>query len=138
MEKKKLIGQTKDSGFQIGIRKTYEISVEKVWDFLFSERGLNIWLGEMKSEGFELEKPYKTEDDIEGEIKILKPYSHIRLTWKPNEWTNISALQIRVIDLKGKTTISIHQDKLLDSEQRDEMKTHWITILEKIKEKLIR
>jgi uncharacterized protein YndB with AHSA1/START domain len=138
MEKKKLIGQTKSSGFQIGIRKTYEISIEKVWDFLFSERGINIWLGEIKSEGFELDKPYKTEDDIEGEIKILKPYSHIRLTWKPNEWTNISALQIRVIDLKGKTTISIHQDKLLDSEQRDEMKTHWITILEKIKEKLIR
>jgi len=27
-------------GFQIGIRKTFTVSIETAWDFLFSEKGL--------------------------------------------------------------------------------------------------
>ena len=44
------LGKTKDVGFQFGIRKTISISTEKVWNFLFLEKGLKIWLGNLKSE----------------------------------------------------------------------------------------
>ncbi len=30
------VGKTKDVGFQYGIRKTFPVSSEKAWDFLFS------------------------------------------------------------------------------------------------------
>ena len=132
----KIIGQTKDAGFQIGVRKTFAVPVELAWEFLFSSKGLSTWLGKLTIEDFELGKPYKTKEGIEGEVNVFKPYSHIRLTWKPKDWTNTSSLQIRVIDSKGKSTISFHQDRLLSSKQRDEMKTYWSKVIEKINSEL--
>ena len=136
MEKSKTVGQTKDVGFQIGVRKTFSVSPETAWNFLFSEKGLALWLGKIELEDIDLEKPYKTKDGIEGKINTFNPYSHIRLTWKPTHWTNMSTVQIRVIDTKGKTTISFHQDKLIDSDQRNEMKKHWGNVLAKIETEL--
>lgn len=132
----KIIGQTKDRGFQIGVRKILPISYQSAWDFLFSDEGLKIWLGKIKSGEFELDKSFKTKEGIEGKVNVFKTNSHIRLTWKPKNWANISAIQIRVINAKGKTTISFHQDKLLNTIQRDKMKKYWDTAIEKIAEKL--
>lgn len=136
MEKTKVVGQTKDAGFQIGVRKTFGVPVETVWNFLFSEKGLSTWLGNISVENFELGKPYKTIEETEGKVNVLKPNSHVRLTWKPTYWTNTSALQIRVIPSKEKTTICFHQDKLMDSKQRDEMKRYWNTVIEKIENEI--
>ena len=132
----KIIGQTKDAGFQIGVRKTFAVPVELAWEFLFSSKGLSTWLGKLTIEEIEVGRPYKTKEGIEGKVNVFKPYSHIRLTWKPKDWTNTSSLQIRVIDSKGKSTISFHQDKLLSSKQRAEMKTYWSKVIEKINSEL--
>lgn len=138
MEKTKVIGQTKNAGFQIGVRKTFAVPVETVWNFLFSEAGLSTWLGNISLENFELGKSYKTKEEIEGKVNVFKSNSHIRLTWKPKHWSNTSALQIRVIPSKEKTTISFHQDKLLDSKQRDEMKKYWDEVIVKIENEILK
>ncbi len=138
MEKTKVVGQTRDAGFQIGVRKTVAVPAETVWNFLFSEEGLTTWLGKISLENFELGKPFKTEEEIEGKIKVFKRNSHVRLSWKPKRWTNTSALQIRVIPSKEKTTISFHQDKLLDSKQRDEMKKYWDKVIVKIENEILK
>jgi uncharacterized protein YndB with AHSA1/START domain len=138
MEKTKVVGQTKDAGFQIGVRKTFAVPAETVWNFLFSEAGLSTWLGKMSLENFQLGKPYKTEEEIEGKLSVFKPNSHIRLTWKPKDWTNTSALQIRVIPFREKTTISFHQDKLIDGQQRDEMKKYWDKVIVKIENEILK
>jgi len=129
------VGKTKDVGFQFGIRKTLSVSTEKVWDFLFSESGLKIWLGDLKNE-LELKKEFETEKGITGLLRVFKPNSHIRLNWKPKTWENMSTVQIRVIGNENKTTIAIHQEKLLNSEQRKEMKEYWTEIIEKITNKI--
>jgi len=131
----KQIGQTKDVGFQFGIRKTIPISTEKVWDFLFSENGLKIWLGNLKSE-LELNKEFETENGITGLLRVFKPNSHIRVNWKLKTWENMSTVQIRVIGDENKTTIAIHQEKLLNSLQRNEMKEYWNKIIEKLTNKI--
>ncbi len=138
MEKTKVVGQTKDAGFQIGVRKTFAVPVETIWNFLFSEKGLSTWLGNIRLENFEFGRPYKTKEGIEGKVNVFKPNSHIRLTWKPKQWTNTSALQIRAIPNKDKTTISFHQDKLLDSKQREEMKKNWEEVIEKIENEILK
>ena len=74
----KQLGQTKDAGFQFGIRKNFPVSTEKVWDFLFSKRGLKIWLGNLKNE-LEIKKEYETENGISGLVRVFKASSHIRL-----------------------------------------------------------
>lgn len=128
-------GKTKDVGFQFGIRKSYSISLESAWDFLFSDNGINIWLGELNSE-LEIKEKFKTKNGIEGFVRVFKPYSHIRLNWKMDNWTNLSTVQIRVIGTNGKTTISIHQEKLLNSDQRNEMKEYWNGIIDRISTEL--
>jgi uncharacterized protein YndB with AHSA1/START domain len=136
MENLKVIGQTKDAGFQIGVRKTFPVSVNQAWDFLFDNDGLLIWLDGVKFDDLVLHQAYKTKEGIEGKINTLKPYSHIRLTWKRKNWSNTSAVQVRVLNSKDKATISFHQDKLLDQNQREEMKAYWSKVIEEIDTKL--
>ncbi len=125
------VGKTKDVGIQFGIRKTIPVSTEKVWYFLFSENGLEIWLGKLNTE-LELKKEFVTENGITGFVRVFNPNSHIRMNWKPKNWGNISTVQIRVIGDENKTTIAIHQEKLLNSEQRTEMKKYWTEIMERL------
>jgi len=129
------IGKTKNVGFQFGIRKTFSVSTKKVWNFLFSENGLKIWLGKLKSE-LEIKKEYETENGTKGFVRVFNANSHIRLNWKPKNWKNMSIIQIRVIGYQEKTTIAIHQEKLLNSEQREEMKEYWNEIMRKIENEI--
>ena len=128
---KNQVGQTKDVGFQFGIRKSLSLSTEKVWDFLFSEIGLKIWLGNLKSD-LEIKKEFETDNGTKGVVRVLKPNSHIRLNWKAKTWENMSTVQIRVIGNYNKATIAIHQEKLLNSEQRSEMKDYWNIVIKKL------
>ncbi len=120
------IGKTKSVGFQFGIRKTVPASAEKVWEFLFSEAGTNIWLGKLKNE-LELKKEFETLERVTGYVRVFTPNSHIRLNWKPKHWENTSTIQIRIISKGDQTTIAIHQEKLLNTQQRNEMKAYWTT-----------
>jgi uncharacterized protein YndB with AHSA1/START domain len=132
----KVTGQTKDAGFQFGLRKTFLVNAETAWDYLFTEEGLSIWLGTTKHADFELKKPFITEEGNEGTLNVLKPYSHVRLTWKKPGWADLSSLQIRVLDNKGKVTIAIHQDQLEDADMRDEAEVYWNGVMDKLGLKL--
>ena len=129
------IGKTKDVGFQFGIRRTIPVSTDKVWDFLFSSNGLKIWLGKLKNE-LELKKEFETEEGITGFVRVFKTNSHIRLNWKLKTWKNMTTVQIRVIGNETKTTIAIHQEKLLNPQQRNEMKEYWGGVIEKLTNKI--
>jgi uncharacterized protein YndB with AHSA1/START domain len=131
MVKHKVIGETKDAGFQFGLRKTFHTSFKDVWKFMFSPQGLGIWLGTLENE-LKVKAPYKTKEGIEGEIRLLKQYSHIRLTWKKKEWHNVSQLQVRVIDNNGKAVISFHHDHLVGPDQRNEVKEYWNRVMEEL------
>lgn len=128
----KPVGLTKDVGWQFGLRKTFPYSQKYLWDFMFSGKGLSIWLGELKEE-LEIKTAYKTKDGIEGFVRVFTPYSHIRMNWKKKNWENISTVQVRVIGNQEKATISFHQEKLLDNNQREEMKLYWDKKMTEIK-----
>lgn len=52
-----------------------------MWEFLFSSKGLKIWLGELETE-FELKKEYRTENGIKGLVRVFKPNHTLVLTVK--------------------------------------------------------
>ncbi|WP_257667025.1 hypothetical protein [Parapedobacter tibetensis] len=120
----KSVGLTKDVGWQFGLRKTFPYSKEYLWDFMFSDKGLKVWLGELNEE-LAIKRAYKTKEGIEGLVNVFTPYSHIRMNWKKKNWENISTVQVRVIGNQEKATISFHQEELLDNNQREEMKLYW-------------
>lgn len=132
---KRQVGQTKDVGFQFGIQKTFPLSLEKTWNFMFSGKGLSIWLGELEN-GLENKKTFYTKDGIEGFVRVFKYHSHIRMNWKMKGWENMSTVQVRVIKNKEKSKISFHQEKLINAEQRAEMKEFWSTKMNEITEEL--
>lgn len=133
----KPVGSTKDAGYEIGVRKTFPVAARHAWDFMFSGEGLALWLGKLKDADLEEGAHYKTTAGTEGVIRVLKPFSHIRLTWKKKDWTNVSTLQVRAIEAaSGKATISFHHEKLSDAGQREEMKAHWDAVIEKIAQKM--
>jgi uncharacterized protein YndB with AHSA1/START domain len=119
----------KVEGFQIGISKTLPVSTDFVWDFLFSDAGLKIWLGNLNSEDFELNKPFKTEEGITGKLTVFKPDCHIRLSWKPTHWTNSSIVEVRVKNSKGRAIILFHQTKIISLQQREAMRIRWNSVL---------
>jgi len=47
------------------------------------------------------------------------------MNWKKKDWENTSTVQVRVIGNHEKATISFHQEKLLDNNQREKMKLYW-------------
>lgn len=134
-QKKKPTGLTKDAGWQFGLRKTFHRSSEDIWDFLFSEQGLNIWLGSLDQE-LALHENYRTSEGIEGRINVLAPYSHIRLSWKPKDRQQFTHLQLRVMGSNHKTVISFHQDHLEDEKERDAVKVYWNKKMREIGDKL--
>ena len=134
----KEVGKTKDVGFQFGIQKTFPIPQEKAWDFMFSDKALKIWLGDL-TETLEPEQGYQTKSGIKGHVRVFKPYSHIRMNWKKGNWENMSTLQVRVIGKEyAKSVISFHQEKLVNSVQRAEMKEYWSRRMDGISEELAR
>ena len=128
------IGKTRSVGYEIGVRKTFEIPVKKAWEILFSKDGLHSWLGDIKSNDIKVNQAFSTSDGIAGQVRVLKPFSHIRMSWQKEHWKNISTLQIRTIKVKTGTTISFHQEKLLNSEQREEMREQWKKVVDQIGE----
>lgn len=132
----KPVGSTKDVGYQVGVRRTIEAQHSKVRDYVFSNQGLDLWLG--PTAGFELEagQKFKLEDGAIGEVRVYNPNSHIRLTWQPGHYPRPSTIQLRLIDKDGKTTIAFHQEHLPSSKQREERRSHFIHALEEIESNL--
>lgn len=127
---RRVLGETKESGFEVGISKTINVNHQDAWDFLTSSEGLACWLGEMHS--LELEKgiSYITVENTQGEIRSIDPPTKIRLTYKPAEWKEHSTLQIYLVPNKGKTTFKFHQENLVNAGMRDKMREHWNDVLD--------
>ncbi|UQZ85080.1 hypothetical protein SK3146_04363 [Paenibacillus konkukensis] len=121
----KLVGKTKDAGFQIGVRRTLPITKEEAWERLMSPDGLKLWLGDIDELKLEKGQLYGTSDGSSGEVRVVKPQEQLRMTWQRKGWEQPSTVQIRLLSASTGTTVSFHQEKLADSAVREEMKLRW-------------
>jgi len=129
-KKKHPIGWTKNTGFQIGVRRTLPIELDDAWRLITSTRGLILWLG--PTPGLQLEKGarYEMEDGSGGEVRVFSPGSHLRLTWDPGGWPRPSTIQVRVIPKGDRTTIAFHQEHLPGPEEREQRRAHFTAALD--------
>lgn len=130
-------GMTKYGTFQVGARKTLNIGQEQAWKILCSRAIAKYWTGQQTIIPI-IHKELAFENSISGKITTYKADSHLRMQWKKSGWDEASILQIRVIPItKVKTTISFHQEKLTNIEQRDEMKVYWNKVLQIIEKQVL-
>ena len=130
------IGLTKDTGWQVGLRRTIPVPVEMIWDLLISPQGIRIWLGD--GEPFELAKgaKYHLDDGTSGEVRVVKPLSHFRITRFPPvpDYLRASTVQIRVLGNKEKTTLVFHEEHLPNKQARLSRKSYYLQVIEQIKD----
>jgi uncharacterized protein YndB with AHSA1/START domain len=121
-------GQTKDAGWEVGVRKTVDAPIDTVWSFLLG-KGLPLWLGNTE---LVLEKGavYETDDDISGSVLSYTEGLRIRLSWRPEEWNHDSTLQLTVKEAATGTTIGFHQERLSGREERKIMLGHWKDVVQ--------
>ena len=127
-------GQTKDAGWEVGVRKTVDAPVETVWTFLLGA-GLPLWLGNTT---LTLEKgaAFATDDDISGTVLSVTDGLRIRLSWRPEEWNHDSTLQLTVKQVETGTTIAFHQERLSGREERKIMLGHWKEVVQTLDDAL--
>jgi uncharacterized protein YndB with AHSA1/START domain len=123
-------GQTKDAGWEVGVRKTVDAPLDTVWTFLLGA-GLPIWLGNTTLVP-EKGAPYETDDDIKGIILSYTEGLRIRLSWQPGEWNHESTLQLTVKEAATGTTIGFHQERLTGREERKIMLGHWKDVVQQL------
>ncbi len=109
---KKPVGLTKDVGWEVGARRTYPIEVEAAWRLIISPAGIKTWLGAPKQPFGNKGDQYELPDGTQGEIRVFKPNSHLRMTWQPPAWSRASTIQVRVVPSGEKTVIAFHQEHL--------------------------
>jgi uncharacterized protein YndB with AHSA1/START domain len=128
-----VVGKTKDAGFQVGVRRTFPISLEQAWKYLTLREGVSIWLG--TADNFHLIKgaTYQAQGGASGEVRVVNRHENIRVTWQPKQWSQPSTIQVRVIPSgRDKTVVSFHQEKLPDAAAREQMQLHWTSVLDEL------
>ncbi len=127
---KESVGKTKDTGFQVGARRTFAISAERAWKVLTSRRATAIWLGAGTPPSFSKGATYRLDDGSAGEVGVVSSGSHLRLTWQPGGWPRASTVQLRVIPRDSQTIVSFHQEHLPGPDEREERKAHYLDTLD--------
>jgi uncharacterized protein YndB with AHSA1/START domain len=131
---KRVLGETADAGFQVGVRITVAAPLEAAWDALVSPAGKALWLLSEIAElvpGASNEAPGGTE----GEIRVVKPLDRIRFTHRRPGSATASTAQIALIRSgQAKTAITFHHEKLRDPDERELMRRHWKAVAKRIKE----
>jgi uncharacterized protein YndB with AHSA1/START domain len=123
-------GLSKDSGWEVGVRRTFAVPASKTWDLIFSKEGLRIWLGDVPNFTPAKGEGYKLVDGTHGEVITFTPGSHLRLTWQPRDYPRPSIIQVRVKPNGDKTTIAFHQEQLPDAAARAERGEYFMQALD--------
>ncbi len=132
-----VVGQTADTGFQIGVQKTLRMTADDVWELL--AHAPERWLGEGShfelAKGEEWELPARRGSPrVAGVVRVVAPGKRVRMTWHPEGWKKPALLQLTVMPTAKTTSLRVHMEKLPDAKAREAMKAHWRKVLDTLEE----
>jgi len=125
-------GLTKDAGYQIGARRTLPVGHQDAWAILTSVDGLAVWLGPVARMDWAKGATYQLPDGSQGQVRVFRPDSHLRISWQPVGWERASIIQMRVIPRGDRTTIAFHQEHLPGQREREERRAHFQSALDQL------
>ncbi|MDY7100597.1 MAG: SRPBCC domain-containing protein [Actinomycetota bacterium] len=119
------VGLTRDAGWQIGVSRTVAADLGAVWDLLVSAEGLALWLGEGVDVPLVTGQQYETAAGTVGEVRSLRPYDRVRITWQPADRPQPATVQIAVRQAANGCSVRFHTERLDSSDEREVMRVHW-------------
>ncbi|MER7748721.1 SRPBCC domain-containing protein [Streptomyces bacillaris] len=122
------VGLTQDAGWEIGVSRTLRQPPQAVWEFITRPEGVALWLGAEGPLPTEKGAPYRTADGTEGEIRSYRPGGRVRLTYGP------STVQVAVTpgSSEDRAVLRFHQERLASAEEREERRTHWKAVMDRV------
>ncbi|MBK8437359.1 MAG: SRPBCC domain-containing protein [Austwickia sp.] len=133
MIRKAETGRTKDAGWQVGVSRTLDHPVQRVWDMLTSPAGTDLWLGHGVRLAEEPGGPYETDEGVRGETRSFRAHDRIRLTWQPEDWDHETTVQLAVSRVDAtRTRLRFHQERMTSSVEREQQRRHWRAVLDSI------
>lgn len=124
------VGRTRDAGWQIGVSRTVDHPVERVWELLTSPAGTDLWLGHGVRLAHEAGGPYETDEGVRGETRSFRSLDRIRLTWQPEDWDHETTVQM-VVSRAGadRTRLTFHQERMTSAQERERQRGHWRAVM---------
>jgi uncharacterized protein YndB with AHSA1/START domain len=129
-------GLTKDAGWEIGVSRTLPVPVAAAWDFLTSDPGVRLWLGDGATLPTMKGEPIVTSSGGRGELRSLRGRDRVRLRWRPPGWHHDTTVQLAVVGDDTRTSVRFHQEHLADERERERQRAHWRAVLDSIEREL--
>ena len=107
-----MTGNTRDAGWQVGVRRTLELELSEAWALLTSPPWLQRWSG------------LADLDPDDPAMRSLTPECVVRVR------TAESLVQLRVLPATTGTTVAFHGEHLADEQTRTQRKQHWTRLLD--------
>ena len=128
----RVVGQTSEGGYQVGVQKTLPLPSEAAWDLVMEGPGRGIWLGEVGNLEFRRGEQYQAGEGVWGEIRTVSAGQRVRLTWQSPELAQPSTLQVTIVPSGDRASVRFHQERLSSLEEREKMREHWRQVLEEL------
>ena len=126
---RRVVGQTADGLFQIGVSRTINSALPELWQRIVGSAGLQLLLGEAPQGSVE-ELSGSTSEGIRYELTTYVPDSHLRMRFALPVWERSSILQIRLTAKEpNRTIVTFHQERLPTQDAREEMRARWKKVL---------
>jgi len=132
---RRVLGQTQDGLFQLGVSRTIDAPADRVWLTLDSAQGLALLLSVSPEQAADTINGLDRR--IDGGIAVKTTThvsgSHARLRWAEEDWQSHSILQVRVTPKPdGRSVLSFHHERLPSIEDRDSYRERWKAVAAKI------
>ena len=136
---RRVLGQTQDGFYQIGVSRTVPVPANSVWELLHSTEGIDLITRDPAVDpppghGADVPSSMMAMNALNGQsatgVRVttttFESGSHVRMRWQRRGWPTHSILQIRVLPKsETKTTLSFHQERLPSRDARNDMQSHW-------------
>ena len=130
------VGLTRDAGFQIGVRRTLPVAADEAWDLVTSRRLVRRWLGAGRAFRLEEGACYRLDDGSTGEVRVVSPASHVRLTMLRSGSSRPSTIQVRTIGKGDAAVVAFHEEHLPGPREREERRAHYTAVLDDLQNML--
>lgn len=128
---KRVVGETADTGFQVGVVRTLPMTARTLWERVSTRP--ETWLGTgatltlEKGASYEVPKR-RGAPGVRGEVRVVRPGQRVRMTWQPDGWKKPATLQLTLVPKPRGVALHFHMDKLPDVKAREAMREHWARV----------
>lgn len=116
-------GLTKDTGWQIGARRTLAVQHHRAWVWLTSEAGTAQWLGAAVAGDLAEDTDTTLADGTAIRMAVFNPEGHLRLRRLPPGGPRPATVQVRTIDKGDRCVVAFHEEHLPDEAARTRRRT---------------